>query len=167
MTILTELFNRRFKFDGNSTTASKRKAFKPRLCRDYLQITEQDYRDTHEIKCQIMDILLPKFLVIGGHLFKHEWASDAEILLGIKSIDSTRNGALLFLPIEKAYNRSQICFLEGKNEMFYLKLLDPNLAEVSLYSIIEKHVNAVECAKMGKTVDFVLESLKSALSIEG
>jgi hypothetical protein len=111
--------------------------------------------------------MLPKFLITGGHLFKHEWQHDAFILLGIDEIDCTRNGALLFVSIEKAYDRSQICFLQGDNGTFFLKLLDPSLENVSLFSDVEKYVNQSECASIGRTVESVMASLQTALSIHG
>lgn len=163
--MLAQLFQNRFKFDGKSTRSSGRKKFKPLLARDYLKIKLQEYYQLNSITCQILGIKLPTFIVIGSHVFKHEWAEDAEILLGIKNIDSTRNGFLLFQPIEKAYHhRSQLCFVkEQKDSSFCLKILDPSLREQDLLAACKPFLSDTICAKAGISVDQAASDIAEAL----
>ncbi len=111
--------------------------------------------------CQILGVDLPKSLVIGGHIFKHEWAGvQAEVLLGIENINSSRNGLLLFCPIEKAFDRSALCFLKADNDdAFYLKLLDPNIRDITLLDACKKYVV--------DDMDEVLATLKDRLTVDG
>jgi hypothetical protein len=166
--LMTEMWERRFTYDGKSTSLSKRATFKPILARDYLQIPENGYHSKSDIACQILGIEFPKFLVTGSHIFKHEWAGDAWILLRIRNINSSRNGLLLFSPIEKAFNRSQLCFLKSEDEdSFYLKILDPSIRDFVLFDECKKFVNKEDCKKMNKTRHEVLSFLKDALSGDG
>jgi hypothetical protein len=167
-TLMDEMFEKRFTFDGKSTSASKRRKFKPILARDYLQISGKQYSSKDDLTCQILGIELPKFLVTGSHLFKHEWAIEAWILLRISNIDSSRNGLLLFIPIEKAYDQSQLCFLKSDGEdSFYLKLLDPSIRQVALFDECKKFVNESECNDIGKSVSEVLSILETKLTVDG
>lgn len=166
--MLTELFTSRFKFDGKSTSAAKRTKFKPYLVRDYLQIEPKDFHSGALISCQILNILLPSFLVIGAHIFKHEWASDAAILLGITKIDSTRNGLLLFQPIEKAFDRSQLCFVkEAGKGSFQLKILDPSLRGQDLFTSCLKLIRKEDCEKLQLSLTDVQNTVSNALVNNG
>ena len=108
------------------------------------------------------------FLVIGAHLFKHEWASDAEILLGIKDIESTRNGLLLLGAIEKAYDRSRLCFLKSStNDSFCLRILDPSLRGADLLAASTEFITKEECDKVGFSVDGAMIILAKLLTIDG
>jgi hypothetical protein len=168
LTILTEMFNNRFKFDGKSTSAAKRKKFKPLLVRDYLKIEQQDFHSGAQISCQILDILLPSFLVIGAHIFKHEWAKDAPILLGIKNIDSTRNGLLLFHPIEKAFDCSQLCFVKNEGEgAFQLKILDPSLRDQELLTSCLKFISEKDCQNLNLSLSEMHDIVSEALFRNG
>jgi len=166
--LMVDLFKDRFRFDGKSTSVGKRAKFRPRLARDYLKIDEKAYHNGASITCQILDVVLPNFLVIGAHIFKHEWASDAKILLGIDNIDSTRNGLLLLQPIEKAFDRSRLCFLKGRSQnSFCLKILDPALREQDLLASCLPYITEAECKKLESSFDDVRNSLANSLTIDG
>jgi hypothetical protein len=166
--LLLELFENRFKFNGKSTNASKRAIFKPRLVRDYLQISQKQYHGNAELMCQILGIEFFSFLVIGAHLFKHEWASDADILLGIKNIESTRNGLLLLGAIEKAYDRSRLCFLKSStSNSFCLRILDPSLRGVDLLAASTEFITKKECIKIGRSVDEAIAKVTNLLTVDG
>lgn len=166
--LMAHSFARMFTFDGKSTASSKRGKFKPKLARDYLQIPEKSFGSRLDIRCQILDTDLPKFLVIGSHLFKHGWGSVmAHTILGIENIDSTRNGLLLFQPIEKAFDRSQLCFLKSPNDdSFYLKLLDPRIRNISLLDQCLPFISVKECINYGKSIEEVISLLKKCLTFE-
>ena len=115
-----------------------------------------------------MNIELPNFLVVGAHIFKHEWAGDAEILLGITNIDSTRNGLLLFQPIDNAFGRSQLCFLkEDGEDSFRLKILDPSLRDKDLLSSCLKFISKEACKTLNLSVTDVQNTVSSALDNNG
>ncbi|KAI3659777.1 hypothetical protein MP638_000906 [Amoeboaphelidium occidentale] len=158
----------RFTYDGKSNSASERPDFKPILARDYLLVPEQQYRETPSLLCQILDVKLPKFLVSAFHVFKRKWAADSYYLLDFDDVDSFRNGLLLFQPIERAFNRSQLCFLKANREYsLFLRLLDPGLRGITLFDACLPLINEIDCASIGKTVDEVLSVLQSKLSVNG
>lgn len=60
---------------------------------------------------------------------------DFPVLLGLNNINDTRNGLLLFKPLEHAFDDSRICFTsvqEAGEIQFKLKLLDSGLEEVKV-----------------------------------
>lgn len=158
----------RFTYDGNSTSASERPDFKPNLARDYLLVPEQQYRETPGLLCQILDVKLPKFLVSAFHVFKPKWAADSYYLLDFDDVVSSRNGLLLFQPIERAFNRSQLCFLKANREdSLFLRLLDPGLRDITLFDACLPLINEIDCASINKTVDEVLSALQITLTVNG
>ena len=44
-------------------------------------------------RCCVLDILLPRDVVIGAHIFKREWSWLSKDLLDIDDVDDSRNGA--------------------------------------------------------------------------
>ncbi len=162
-----EVFDQFFTYDGVSTSASKRKNFKPKLAKIYLNIEQRDLKLTSDLTCQILHIDLPKFIVIGAHLFKREWGPImAKALLKINQVDNPRNGLLLFAPIAKAFDRSRLCFLKSQNsDDFYLHLLDPSLRDVALFDSCLPFINKKECEFYGKSVDEVKAMLEEKLKI--
>lgn len=165
--MLYDVFDNRFVFDGLSTRPSKRTNFKPLLVKEYLGISEKFHKGM-ELECQILgnlEIKLPSFLVIGSHMFKHEWASDAQVILKFNNINNPRNGLLLFQPLEKAFDRSQLCFVKclTNNDQFTLKLLDQNLRNRSLFEACVQYVTETSCATIDKTVEQVCTLLESRL----
>ena len=81
---------------------------------------------------------LPIKTVIGAHLFKSCWAPDCKTRLGFDDINNPRNGLLLFKPFEYAFDNSHICFrFEGESETFHMKILKPDLKDMSIKSYIQ------------------------------
>ena len=47
-----------------------------------------------KVCCCVLDVLLPRNVVIGAHIFKREWSYFSKELLDIENVDDTRNGAV-------------------------------------------------------------------------
>ena len=47
-----------------------------------------------KVRCCVLDVLLPRKVVIGAHIFKREWYYFSKELLDIEEVDDTRNGAV-------------------------------------------------------------------------
>ena len=76
---------------------------------------------------------LPRHLVVGAHLLKHEWSDLAKMLLGIDSVDDARNGLLLYKPLEWAFATGRLMVVLESGQ-FVVRLLDPGIREVSLHA---------------------------------
>lgn len=119
------------KWDGLASTApSKRIPIKKGLIGYYLG---KKAVKKQTIKCMLLDVELDKSVVIGSHIFKHEWEKFKGIC-GLDNINDHRNCMLLFQPIEKAFDSSQLCFILDKTSgKLVLKLLNPNLKNTTVY----------------------------------
>ena len=84
-------------------------------------------------RCYLLDVELPRHLVVGAHLFKHEWSDLAKMLLGIDSVDDARNGLLLYKPLEWAFATGRLMVVLESGQ-FVVRLLDPGIREVSLHA---------------------------------
>ena len=62
------------------------------------------------VHCLILNLRVPKSTLIAGHIFKHEWASVSQSLLGF-DIDDPRNGLPLFKPLEDAFDTLRLVIL--------------------------------------------------------
>lgn len=141
-----------FKWNGVSTAVSKRVRIKDKIIRHYFP---SEGRRTPQIPCMLLGKKFGRPAVIGAHLFKHEWHHLRKIA-GLDDIDDLGNTFLLFAPIEKAFDRSWICFhvdkmadrsnmntlsssssspffVPGSSTLFKLKLLKTDLKNKTLY----------------------------------
>ena len=136
-----------------------------------MEISERDYHNKNVVKnltCQILGKELPKFLVIGSHIFKHEWAKQVQKLLGFNNINDPRNGFLLFQPIEKAFDSSRLCFIyNSEKKDFCLKILDPSLKNESILSSCKTFISAKLCGEWGSSVDEVIDIVGASLTENG
>jgi len=161
-------FDSRFMYDGKSKASSNRSEIKAKIVRDYFQISYDEFKNSPRITCQILGVQIFKFLVIGAHIFKREWAHDAPLLVGIDNVDKARNCLLLFKPIEEAFDTSRICFLKSTStEEFELTILDPNLREETLLQSCMKFVDTGNCMKLEMTREQVVAELSEMLTIDG
>lgn len=79
-------------------------------------------------RCLLLCKDLPRRFIIGSHIFKRALAHLSSELLGFENIDDVRNGLLLFLPIETAFDQFRLCFVR-KDSGFFCHILDKDLKE--------------------------------------
>lgn len=72
-----------------------------------------DPSDPTIVKCMILDVFLPKHIVIGSHIYKASTLGVGLEDFGLKQTDlfNVRNGLLLYESIEKAFDVKELCFL--------------------------------------------------------
>ena len=123
------LFDRTFRFSESRRHSERSSNFKRSLLA----------RDSHaatcaSARCFLLGVELPRKVVIGAHLFKHEWADLAKPLLDIDSIDDARNGLLLYKPLEWAFDTGRLAFVWDRvTQSFVAHVLDPDVRELSLH----------------------------------
>ena len=97
---------------------SQAKAFSKRVQKAYAAM------DHGQCWCMLTNARLPSSTVIASHLFKWEWAEYTYIL----DINDTRNGIPLWMPLERAFATSRLCFTYNKDtDHFIANVLDPNI----------------------------------------
>jgi hypothetical protein len=163
--LLMDFIEHRYAYDGKSTSVSKRREFKPLLCQTYLKI----FGPSAQIMCQVLGINFYSFLVAGAHIFKHEWAADTDFLLGFEKINNPRNGLLLLMPIQKALDRSRLCFTMTDGR-YRITILDPNLRDVELFDACLPFITKSECEKVpggSVSVDDVISATRESLTVNG
>ena len=76
----------------------------------------------------------PRDQVRASHIIKHCTDGNSLSLFGLPpDIDHNRNGLLLLVPIEKAFDRKDICFLRTTNpEQLIVKVLNPSLMAMKM-----------------------------------
>ena len=87
-----KLFQHTFRYYSDSNIGSARSTvFKAHLL-------EADGRDARcaLARCYLLDVELPRSLVIGEHLFKHKRSFLSKEILDIDDVDDPRNGLLLY-----------------------------------------------------------------------
>jgi len=80
---------------------------------------------TRHIRCMMTNQLFTQKDVTAAHLIGYSMRHYAPMLLGMKDLDSPRNGLLLLKPLEDAFDDSRICFSYDKlMDSFILHILD-------------------------------------------
>ena len=138
------LFRRTFRYSTSNLGSARSTKFKEALLK-------ADGRNptTERARCYLLDVELPRHLVIGAHLFKREWSDMAKMLLDIDSVDDARNGLLLYKPLEWAFNTGRLMVVAESGE-FIVRLLDPAIREVALHAKATQllHKSGVEQATL-------------------
>ena len=122
------LFDRTFRYSESRRHSERSSRFKHSLLA----------HDSHAAtcataRCFLLGVELPRNVVVGAHLFKHEWADLAKQLLDIDSIDDARNGLLLYKPLEWAFDTGRLAFVWDRvTQSFVAHVLDPAVLELSL-----------------------------------
>jgi hypothetical protein len=147
---LADEFIRRYFYTNDKATKMERgTGFKKKLIVFYYEV----HYAVSELKCMFSGIVLPVQVVIGAHLFKSCWAKDCQARLGFDEIDNPRNGLLLFKPFEYAFDNSHICFqFDAQNEWFSMKILDPELRNLTIKEYILKE-KEIDCTLFLKSRD--------------
>jgi hypothetical protein len=138
------LFRRTFRYSASNLGSARSTKFKEAL------LTADGRNPTTErARCYLLDMELPRHLVIGAHLFKREWSDVAKMLLDIDSVDDARNGLLLYKPLEWAFDTGRLMVVAASGE-FVVRLLDPAIREVALHDKATQllHKSEVEQAKL-------------------
>ena len=112
---------------GEETTRSQQKRFRTKLIRAY----GAKLSDEKKLRCMLLNTPLPSNDVIAVHLFRWRWKDKCH-RLSFDDIDDTRNGLLLYKPIEWAFDAGRICFWKDEDGSLRLKLLDPSLRSVNI-----------------------------------
>jgi hypothetical protein len=147
---VNDVLNDTLVWNGKSTTYSRREKIKNTLIQHYLGVNGT----TKHIKCMLLDVELSRKVVIGAHIFKHEW-NILSRFVGLDDIDDKGNCILLFAPIEKAFDRSEICFLVDAHGKFVLKLLNKNLQGVKLYNVAKSlGIQDIEMHNLDRNLTF-------------
>ena len=144
--------------DENKTAVSE-PVFKNTLIQLY---SAKQYIFGAPVYCQLTHVHLPKQIVVASHLWKRAWNSCVKThvllmfsdllqlklrictgllltvvyslkhLVGIEEINSSRNGLLLFRPIEWSFNNSRAIFVRDELGNWVYTLLDQGLRNVQL-----------------------------------
>lgn len=86
-----------------------------------------------QLRCMLLDVLLPYSSVIAAHLLKREWDDLSRQLADVDDVDDVRNGLLLYKPLEWAFDTSRLAFVwDGARGAFVAHVLDPNILDVRL-----------------------------------
>jgi hypothetical protein len=75
--------------------------------------------------------LLPSSIVIASHIFQHRWEKYLPSFSNFAHINDTRNGLLLYKPVEWAFDRAKLC-VEIRSGRLMFRLLDQSLKDVKL-----------------------------------
>ena len=122
------LFRRTFRYSTSNLGSARSTKFKEAL------LTADGRNPTTErARCYLLNVELPRHLVIGAHLFKREWSDVAKTLLDIDSVDDARNGLLLYKPLKWAFDTGRLMVVAESGE-FIVRLLDPAIREVALHA---------------------------------
>jgi hypothetical protein len=123
-----KLFQRTFRYSDSNLGSTRSTTFKA-------QLLDADGRDagSASARCYLLDVELPRHLVIGAHLFKHEWSFVAKEVLDIDDVDDIRNGLLLYKPLEWAFDTGRLTFVLDAGA-FIVRVLDPSIRELSLHA---------------------------------
>jgi HNH endonuclease len=115
-----------------TSISSRRLDFKRKLCQFY-----KCYRRKKQwIRCMVLDVSFPKSVVTAAHLFPRHNEVIANRYMGIHNIDDTRNGMLMFKPLEYAFDRFQLSFIREDDLSFKLKLFDQSICDTKLIDYI-------------------------------
>ncbi len=86
-----------------------------------------------QLRCMLLDVLLPYSSVIAAHLLKREWDYLSRELADVEDVDDVRNGLLLYKPLEWAFDTSRLVFVwDGARGSFVAHVLDPTILDVQL-----------------------------------
>jgi hypothetical protein len=123
-----QLFLRTFRYSDSNLGSTRSTCFKAQL----LEADGQDVGSAHA-RCYVLNVELPRHLVIGAHLFKREWSYLAKEVLDIDDVDDIRNGLLLYKPLHWAFDSGRIAFVLVGGA-FVVRLLDFNIRGLSLHA---------------------------------
>jgi len=90
----------------------------------------QAYENGGPARCPVLGSVEPN--IVAAHLFKHVWQDDVSRILHFKDIDDARNGLLLYTPIKRAFDSSQIVIIY-ESDSLVLHLLDRSIANDFLW----------------------------------
>ena len=156
--IIEDFVKRYYYINDRATTIRRSKDFKNKLIEFYFR----RHPSRFNIKCMLSGYELPSKTVIGAHLFKSCWASDCKARLGFENINDPRNGLLLFKPFEFAFDNSHICFQFNREfETFHLKILKPELKDMSIKSYIQSEKEMDETILLRTREEWIAEIKKS------
>ncbi|GIL68738.1 hypothetical protein Vafri_21977 [Volvox africanus] len=99
-------------------------------------------QEPSQLSCMLLDVLLPKSLVVGTHIFKRCWRGKMKLILGLPDINDPRNGLLLCKGLQHALDDSRICFAYDNHEgeqKFILELLDRNLQNTTVWEYMQEN----------------------------
>jgi hypothetical protein len=85
----------------------------------------------------LLDIYLPSPVVIAAHLFRRANMNIVKDILGFEKIDDWKNGLLLFLPLEKAFDNFDLGFVYSPTHDSYRLQLFNMTAEFRETPIIQ------------------------------
>lgn len=93
-----------------------------------------------QIICQLLNCRLPTRLTRVAHIFPRRFVGK-RWTPGAGNIDNPRNTLVLFIPIERVFDRGQILFYwDHASELFRMYVLDPDLMEMSLGDVSTKYL---------------------------
>jgi HNH endonuclease len=145
--IVKDFTKKYFYTSDNETKNNKRDpCFRANLFQFYYNESTTPFH----IQCMFTGVDIPATSIIASHIFKFKFRNDCNDLLNFEDINHERNGLLLFLPIEHAFDRSHITFIYNKDiSQFVLKLLKPGLSELTFRDYIKKE-NDVDTTNLFK-----------------
>jgi hypothetical protein len=104
-----------------------------RFRKDLLTAYACSWLESKKVRCMMLDRDLQSELVVAAHLLPLRNHKFAGPVMQISDINDTRNGLLLFKPIERAYDKFQLSFIYDETSGEYrLKVIKPNLCKTCL-----------------------------------
>lgn len=120
----------------SKVTREQNPDFKEKLIQYYKRMD----KNTTQVKCMILDVYLPKHVVIGAHIWKASTLGRGMEAFGLRVPDvwSERNGILLYDGIEKKFDSKDVCFIyQPFEQILVLKVLNPSLLDQPV--VVQRH----------------------------
>ncbi|KAG1713367.1 hypothetical protein DVH05_001154 [Phytophthora capsici] len=134
-TILLETILPHVLTHATTTLTEDNRDFRHNLCNFYGCYT----REQSLVRCMLLDVPLPKSLVLASHLFRRSNEYLSFRMMQISDIDDVKNGLLLFKPLKYAFDHFQISFIRDDTDVFRLKLFDSTIKETPLIDLVDHH----------------------------
>jgi len=89
------------------------------------------------VSCHLLNVALPLNLVAVAHIFPKRFRHNYWV--PIADIDDVQNTLVLFRPIERAFDRGQLCFVWiNDQKKFRIHILDPKLHTTTISKLAEQ-----------------------------
>lgn len=117
---LRDLKLAKFRYSASIASRGSNSDFKKKLAQAYSPVGHP----TSTLMDAATGVYMPSQIVIGSHLFKHAWLSEIQAEVDVQDIDDTKNGLLMWKPVELAFDDSRLCIEVDSNQQYTWRLLD-------------------------------------------
>jgi hypothetical protein len=111
---------------ASQSRADMQPTFKRLLKREYYPLEDRTLFD------MATGICLPQSIVIASHIFQYKWRNELSRFTSLADINDSRNGLLLYKPVEWAFDRAKLCVEVKSNDEMTFCLLDQDLRNIVL-----------------------------------